>query len=668
MAAPEGIVWGSIAGDYVRLGIYKKISNTDTKTTVTVDLWVWTKYSMDEDYNTLYYDNLASSGSATTDRGSVSIQTSVDSGSGWSTSNQVKVKTYTHTYTRGTSAVTRYIYAKIKDVIRAGANKTSGTISASTTFSVPKLASYTVSYNANGGTGAPSAQTKYYGKDLTLSSAKPTRTGYSFQGWSTANDSSAEYAAGATYSANSGVTLYAVWKANTYSVKYNANGGAGAPSAQTKTYGVTLKLSTIIPTRENYNFLGWATSASATTPQYTAGANYTNNSGTTLYAVWELAYVRPRITGLSAFRVSPTTDEEGNTQWQTDESGTYAGVIFDYACDQAVSSIVVEWGSPNTEIQSMTIPSDGLSDSVSVVIGGDISTDATYTITVTVTDASGYSEVYTTLPGTKFAIDVKAECKGIAFGKPAELDGVADFGYTIKPSEGFINIPIPENTNFDDLRIPNTYVSYDKVASTYLNCPITSGTFTLEVSNGGNEGQVRQRVQYCSKDASIIYERFYHSGSWGVWYEAGGLKSAITVGLTANSTVGVVNSYTQIPFNNSIIKLSRGLSLKDGAVVVGAGVRYVRIGAQTKITCGTVAGNRHVRLCKNRNGTISYIGWLTMKTEASAQEVLTFTSTIVSVSEGDSLYMVFYTPDSTDYHVAGTSGNGWQTYMTVESL
>ena len=42
---------------------------------------------------------------------------------------------------------------------------------------------YTVSFNANGGLGAPSAQTKTHGMALTLSSTKPTRSGYSFTGW-----------------------------------------------------------------------------------------------------------------------------------------------------------------------------------------------------------------------------------------------------------------------------------------------------------------------------------------------------------------------------------------------------------------------------------------------------------------------------------------------------
>ena len=148
---------------------------------------------------------------------------------------------------------------------------------------------YTVSYNANEGSGAPSAQTKTYGKDLTLSTTKPTRTGYTFLGWSTSSTATtATYAAGGTYTTNAAVTLYAVWEINTYTVTFNANGGSGAPSAQTKTYGVTLALSPAVPTRANYAFKGWATSSTATTATYAAGGSYTNNSAVTLYAVWWL--------------------------------------------------------------------------------------------------------------------------------------------------------------------------------------------------------------------------------------------------------------------------------------------------------------------------------------------------------------------------------------------
>ena len=292
MAAPSGTVWGSVVGGYGRIGIYKSISNTNTASTITVQVWFWSKYTVDDDNNTLYYTMGSSSGGSATDsKGSKNINTTVASGTGWSTTNQVKLYEYTHAaINRGTSAQTRYLYAKLTNVDRVG-----GTMTVSTSVSIPALTKYTVSYNANGGSGAPSAQSKYYGKTLTLSSTKPSRTGYTFKGWATSSGGSVAYASGASYTANASITLYAIWQANTYTIKYNANGGTGAPSSQTKTHGVTLTLSSTKPTRasvtENgvtttYTFKGWATSSTATSVSYTAGAKYTANASVTFYAVW----------------------------------------------------------------------------------------------------------------------------------------------------------------------------------------------------------------------------------------------------------------------------------------------------------------------------------------------------------------------------------------------
>lgn len=80
---------------------------------------------------------------------------------------------------------------------------------------VPKP-TYTVSYNANGGSGAPGNQTKTWGSNLTLSSTKPTRSGYNFLGWGTSSGAtSASYQPGGIYSSNSGITLYAIWQVAT---------------------------------------------------------------------------------------------------------------------------------------------------------------------------------------------------------------------------------------------------------------------------------------------------------------------------------------------------------------------------------------------------------------------------------------------------------------------
>ena len=149
------------------------------------------------------------------------------------------------------------------------------------------LETFTISYDANGGSGAPDAQTKTYGTNLTLSSTKPTRTGYDFKGWGTSSSTTTvSYAAGGTYTANASATLYAVWSKKTYTVSYDANGGSNAPDSQTKTHGTALTLSSTKPTRTGYSFQGWGTSASDTSVDYAAGGSYTTDAAIKLYAIW----------------------------------------------------------------------------------------------------------------------------------------------------------------------------------------------------------------------------------------------------------------------------------------------------------------------------------------------------------------------------------------------
>lgn len=287
-------------------------------------------------------------------------------------------------------------------------------ISGSTTYVLPAVTwQWTVSYNANGGSGAPASQTKTYGSNLTLSSTKPTRTGHTFLGWSTSSTAtSATYQPGGTYTSNSGATLYAVWKINTYTVSYNANGGSGAPGNQTKTYGSNLTLSSTKPTRTNYNFKGWSKDKSATSPTYSAGGVYTEDVAVTLYAVWELAYWSPKITDVFVHRCTNTG--------VNDEEGLYAKVDFKWECCQILGANNVK----SITVADKTVSVNGTSGNVSAVVGGNYSIDEYYRISIVVVDSKNGTSTYDTyIESYAFTMDFKAGGKGVAFGMPAKEDG-----------------------------------------------------------------------------------------------------------------------------------------------------------------------------------------------------------------------------------------------------
>lgn len=98
------------------------------------------------------------------------------------------------------------------------------------------------------------------------------------------------------YLAETSVSNITIPAWTSYTISYNANGGSDAPSAQTKYKGVDLTLRSDEPTKEGYNFLGWATSSTATSPAYYPGGLFTTDATTTLYAVWELANDKSTIT------------------------------------------------------------------------------------------------------------------------------------------------------------------------------------------------------------------------------------------------------------------------------------------------------------------------------------------------------------------------------------
>lgn len=185
----------------------------------------------------------------------------------------------------------------------ASANAESGSMTVTTGF-MPTLYAvweeikyYTVAYDANGGSGSIASVTVEVGKSFALAPSGFTKDGYTLIGWSTsASATTAEYQLGQsvnnlTSTNNATVTLYAVWKEISYTVVYNANGGSGSIASVTVRVSETFTLASAGFTKAGYNLNGWATTASATAPEYQLGQSVsklttTNGATVTLYAVW----------------------------------------------------------------------------------------------------------------------------------------------------------------------------------------------------------------------------------------------------------------------------------------------------------------------------------------------------------------------------------------------
>ena len=152
---------------------------------------------------------------------------------------------------------------------------------------------FVISYDTNGGDYAVyPLQTARVGTAKKLSNIIPTRHGFTFLGWSTdKNATIASYPAGGKFikalgTKNEDVTLYAVWRAESYHIFYKANGGKNAPETQTTEFSVDAILSNKKPTRQGYVFLGWSPNKGATMPTYKASSTFELRKSTTLYAVW----------------------------------------------------------------------------------------------------------------------------------------------------------------------------------------------------------------------------------------------------------------------------------------------------------------------------------------------------------------------------------------------
>lgn len=191
----------------------------------------------------------------------------------------------TTTLTAGTLAKTGYTFAGWQTTSSGGT-----TYAVGASYTMPSMDttlyaywttnSYTVSYNANGGSGTPpSTVTVNYNATTTVASGSTlTRTGYTFAGWNTnSGGTGTSYAEGSTLTmGTANVTLYAKWTIRTYRLSYTTMGATGGspPTSIDLNYNSTTSVDSGTGfTRPGYTFLRWRDPNTGTF--YNAGSTFT---------------------------------------------------------------------------------------------------------------------------------------------------------------------------------------------------------------------------------------------------------------------------------------------------------------------------------------------------------------------------------------------------------
>ena len=147
---------------------------------------------------------------------------------------------------------------------------------------------YSISYNLNSGSvsGNP---TTYTIESAAFTLKNPTRTGYTFKGWTGSNGTTPQTSVTISKGSYGAKTYTANWQAVSYSISYTLNGGSdpGNPGSYTiESASFTLKN----PTRTNYDFTGW-TGSNGTTPQTSVTISKGSTGNKSYTANWKLSIV-----------------------------------------------------------------------------------------------------------------------------------------------------------------------------------------------------------------------------------------------------------------------------------------------------------------------------------------------------------------------------------------
>lgn len=352
-------------------------------------------------------------------------------------------------------------------------------------------------------------------------------TFYQWDTWYGRDTSARQVSFGATFNVTGGfgngsssaTATVALPAKPSWAVSYDANGGSGAPSPQTKWAGDTLMLSNTVPTRANYGFLGWATSSGGAA-SYQPGDTYATDAALALYAVWRLLYTAPALS-LSARRVASATATD------EDPSGEFCLASWTWSVDATTD--------PSNKAGAVTCrhravggawADAAVSGATSGTSGGctaafAASATSPHEVEVTVTDALGGSTTRSATVGSAaIPLDVANQGRGVGVLAAAPSEGLRLGGLTLT---GVASSPVASHPFSGLLRLLDlvalhqgwTYLwQSSSSAGDYVRWRMLMGVVYLEVCHVPGVGAGGWKCGTLPASARLPHDLYHPMASW----------------------------------------------------------------------------------------------------------------------------------------------------------
>ena len=368
--------------------------------------------------------------------------------------------------------------------------------------------SYTVRYNANGGSGTMSDSSHVYDTAKTLSDNRFARAGYTFRCWTTNADGTGksynnlESVKNLTATLNGTVDLYAQWDKVGYNISYNLNGGSvtGNPTS----YDVTTQDFTLRnPTKTGYTFTGW-TGSNGTTPQTTVVIRKGTTGNLSYTANWK------------ATNYTSSFDANGGTCTEKSRSVAYGSRYGTLPTPTRTGYSFKGWYT--TSVGSTRVTENNVMGAGDVTIYAQW-TPNNYTYNVVYKSSSGVSLGTSTVQGL--------------FGTTVQVNPPSKTGYTAPSSQSVV---------------------FDSTAAKTLTFTYTPINYTISINYDGGSVATANKTSYNIETATFTLSQPTKTGYTFVGYTGTGLSSAMkSVSIVKGSTGNRSYTATWTPNKYTVI-------------------------------------------------------------------------------------------------------------------